>query len=315
MDPTILFDFGIFNLELDFPSGFKLFGWNFHLYGTIIAVGFLLAVIYALRRAKGFGIRDDSVIDMLLFGVPLAVIGARAYYVLFSGWEFTGNFSDDFKEVIKFWNGGLAIYGGLIGALVGVLIFALWKRRKQKDFKITPYFDLLALGFLIGQCIGRWGNFTNRECYGPETTVPWKMGIAYSTGTVWVHPTFFYESIWNLIGFIVLHFYSKRRKFDGEVFALYLGWYGIGRFWIEALRTDSLYIPGTALKVSQVVALVCVAACIIIELIYRLAVKPRPERLYVNRPIAPPVGTDENEVELDAEFEAILNQIERDSKK
>ncbi|MDR2606158.1 MAG: prolipoprotein diacylglyceryl transferase [Oscillospiraceae bacterium] len=335
-DPRILFDFDLFNLEIDFPSGFTVFGWTFHLYGVIIAVGFLLAVVYALSRAKSFGIRDDSIIDMLLFGVPLAVIGARVYYVLFSDWNFTGDYAQDFKNIATFWNGGLAIYGGLIGALAGILLFSLWKRRKQKDFKVSPYLDIVALGFMIGQCIGRWGNFTNRECYGPETDLPWKMGIAYSTGTIWVHPTFLYESLWNLVGFIALHFYSKRRKFDGEIFALYLGWYGIGRFWIEALRTDSLYIPGTSFKVSQVVALACLAACIVTELVNRLIRKPSPDRLYVNRPlvavavsaasaagaaagaaVAPSAAAGTaapiDESELDAEFEKLLDQIDKES--
>ncbi|MDR0819854.1 MAG: prolipoprotein diacylglyceryl transferase, partial [Oscillospiraceae bacterium] len=179
--PTISFYFGENQINLNFPSGFRLFGWTFHLYGAIIAIGFILAALYALKRRKYFGIHDDSVFDMLFFGVPFGVIGARAYYLIFSERDWSGSFTDNLLDSLKIWNGGLAIYGGIIGAVIGIILFGVYQRRKNKKdgktFKLAPYLDLVALGFLIGQAVGRWGNFTNRECYGSVTTLPWRMGL------------------------------------------------------------------------------------------------------------------------------------------
>ena len=224
------------NFKLDIKSYLEIGSFSVHWYGVIIAIGFLLAVIYAIKRSKEFGITEDNIIDLLICAVPLAVIGARAYYVIFS-WE---NYKDNLVDIIKVWEGGLAIYGGIIGAVVGLFIFSKWRKVKAGAMA-----DLGGLGLLIGQAVGRWGNFINREAYGVKTTVAWRMGLTNQYGTFYYHPCFLYESLWNIIGFVILHFYSKKRKFDGEVFFLYLAWYGLGRALIESLRTDSLYLFGS----------------------------------------------------------------------
>ena len=261
------------NFKLDIKSYLEIGSFSVHWYGVIIAIGFLLAVIYAIKRSKEFGITEDNIIDLLICAVPLAVIGARAYYVIFS-WE---NYKDNLVDIIKVWEGGLAIYGGIIGAVVGLFIFSKWRKVKAGAMA-----DLGGLGLLIGQAVGRWGNFINREAYGVKTTVAWRMGLTNQYGTFYYHPCFLYESLWNIIGFVILHFYSKKRKFDGEVFFLYLAWYGLGRALIESLRTDSLYLFGSNLRVSQLVALLCVIGAVSAVLVIRMR-NPEPEDMWVNR--------------------------------
>lgn len=260
--------------KLDIKSYLEIGSFRIHWYGIIIAIGFVLAVYYAIKRSKQFGLTEDNIIDMLICAVPLAIIGARAYYVIFS-WE---EYKDNFVDVFKIWQGGLAIYGGVIGAVVGLFIFSKWKK-----VKVGAIADVGGLGLLIGQAIGRWGNFINREAYGVKTTVAWRMGLTNQYGTFYYHPCFLYESLWNIIGFVILHFYSKKRKFDGEVFLLYLAWYGLGRAMIESLRTDSLYLFGSNLRVSQLVALLCVIGGLGAVLFVRLSRNPEPEDMWVNR--------------------------------
>lgn len=257
------------------PVAFSLFGKDIYWYGVIIATGFILAVIYALARDRQFGLTDDNILDMLFAAVPTAIVCARAYYCLFY-WD---HYADDPISVLYIWEGGLAIYGGVIGAVAAVLIFC-----KVKKLPAGPLMDIGGLGLLIGQLIGRWGNFINREAHGAVTDSFLKMGIADKTGTVtYYQPTFLYESVWNLIGFILLHFYSKKRKFDGEIFALYVAWYGLGRAWIEGLRTDSLYLFGTGIRVSQLLAIAsCLGAVGYLVLVYRRK-KPTGETLYVKK--------------------------------
>lgn len=229
------------------PSmSFSFLGLTLHWYGLIIAVGFLLAVIYAMRRSPNFGLTEDNIIDMLIYSVPLAVVGARLYYVLF-------NFSlyrDNLADVFKTWNGGLAIYGAVIGAMLGLLLYG-----RVKKTPIGAYMDVGALGLLIGQLVGRWGNFMNREAFGRETDIFCRMGLTDAAGnTLYVHPTFLYESLWNLLGLLLLHLFSKSKKYryNGQIFAMYVAWYGFGRMLIEGLRTDSLYLFQTGLRVSQI---------------------------------------------------------------
>jgi phosphatidylglycerol:prolipoprotein diacylglycerol transferase len=226
---------------------FTVFGKEIYLYGVVIALGFLLAIFYVRRRVKEFGTNFDLVTDAILITVPIAIVCARAYYVIFS-WDV---YRDNPISALYIWEGGLAIYGGVIGAILGLILFA--KFRKQK---LTPYLDMMSLGLLIGQSVGRWGNFFNREAYGAEITNSFflRMGlIDKTTGLVrYWHPTFLYESVWNLLGLILLHFLSKKRKYDGQVFLAYLAWYGLGRVWIEGLRTDSLYLG--SFRVSQLLA-------------------------------------------------------------
>lgn len=254
---------------------FTVLGKDIYWYGIIIAVGFLLAVIYAMRRAPSFGLTEDNILDMLFAAVPLAIVCARLYYCIFY-WNL---YRDNPIAILYVWEGGLAIYGGVIGAVIGVAIFC-----RVKKLPIGPLLDVGGLGLLIGQMIGRWGNFMNREAHGAITDSFFKMGIADAAGNVtYYQPTFLYESVWNLVGFVALHFYSKRRKFDGEVFLLYLAWYGLGRAWIEGLRTDSLYLFNTGIRVSQLLAALSCVAAIAVLVYVRVVRKPQPEKLYVNR--------------------------------
>ena len=261
------------------PVAFTVFGKDIYWYGIIIASGFLLAVLYMLHRAKDFGVTQDDVLDMILWAVPIGVICARLYYCIFY-WEL---YADDPISMLYIWEGGLAIYGGIIGGGITLLVVA-----KVKKIPAPVLLDLAGMGVIIGQCIGRWGNFMNREAHGAVTDAFLKMGLQDGAGVVtYYHPTFLYESMWNLIGFIGLHLFSKKRKFDGEVFLLYVAWYGLGRAWIEGLRTDSLYlfdwtIGGAPIRVSQALSAVMVLVSAFL-LVWNLWVKPhRPEELYVN---------------------------------
>lgn len=258
-------------LGLDFTVdsvAFTLFGMEVKWYGILITVGLLLAMWYGFSRMRSFGIDPDRAIDGVIGGIIGGVVGARAYYVA-CRWD---HYAGDWKAILDIRSGGLAIYGGLIGALlVGVIICKLRKVR------LLPILDLAALGFLIGQGIGRWGNFTNHEAFGCNTDGIFGMSsgkiqawitnhAAELPGVVAdqpVHPCFLYESFWCLLGFALLHLISKKwRKFDGQIFLLYMVWYGLGRFFIEGLRTDSLYV-GT-LRISQVVAVLTAATGLIL---------------------------------------------------
>lgn len=237
-------------------------------YGLLIALGILLAMIYGFRKMKPVGIDPDRATDAVIGGIIGAIVGARLYYIVFNteGMKLT--------DFFKIRDGGLAIYGGIIGAiLVGGII------AKLRKLKLIALLDIVAPCFLIGQCIGRWGNFFNQEAFGTNTDAPWGM-MSWTTANFIanhdlidmdqfsaVHPCFLYESIWCLIGFIGLHLYFNHRKFDGEIFLLYIGWYGLGRFFIEGLRTDSLYIG--QIRVSQLVAGTCVVAAVILIIVFR----------------------------------------------
>ena len=246
-----------------------------HYYGAIIAFGLILGVMYACRRSKDFGLKEDDLIDGVLWVTPFAIICARAYYVIFRWAE---EYADNPISALYIWQGGLAIYGGVIGAVIGILVFC-----KCRKIKPVVVLDVVSLSFLIGQSIGRWGNFFNREAFGAETDVLWKMGLLKNTGEViYVHPTFLYESLWNACGLVILHFASKRRKFDGQIALGYMAWYGLGRCMIEGLRSDSLYIG--PFRVSQLLAGVsCIVA---VSLLVWNHFRPQdPAKLYVNRQI------------------------------
>ena len=246
---------------------------SIHLYGLIIAVGLMLAVVYAWRRCGQFGMREDDLTDGVLWIVPFAILCARAYYCVFK-WE---EYADDPISVLYIWNGGLAIYGGVIGAVIGVAIHCAVKK-----VKLPALLDLVALGFLIGQCIGRWGNFFNREAFGSETDFFLRMGLFNSRTGSWEyhHPTFLYESLWNLTGFVILHFLSKKRQYDGQIALGYAAWYGLGRAIIEGLRTDSLYWG--SFRVSQVLAAVTCFAAVAVLLFMALR-RHDPANLFVNQ--------------------------------
>lgn len=240
--------------EWDPSRSISVGGMEIHWYGVLIALGLMLAVLYACGRSKEFGLVDDDLIDGVLCVVPFAVICARLYYCIFQ-WD---SYKDNPIDIIKIWEGGLAIYGGVIGAAIGIVVFAWVKKDKVR---LTTVLDITSLGFLIGQSVGRWGNFMNREAFGAETESFFRMGLEnIVTGKVsYYHPTFLYESVWNFCGFLLLHFLSKRRKYDGQIALGYVAWYGLGRAMIEGLRTDSLYWG--PFRVSQLLAVVsCLGA-------------------------------------------------------
>ncbi len=260
-------------LEFDPPRMFSIGTLNIHFYGIIIAIGLMLAVFYAWKRCSQFGIKEDDLTDGVLWIVPLAVICARLYYCAFK-WE---DYAKDPISILYINKGGLAIYGGVIGAVIGVIVHC-----RIKKIKLPALLDLVALGFLIGQSIGRWGNFFNREAFGAETDVFWKMGL-YKTSTgmyEYHHPTFLYESLWNVIGFVLLHFLSKRRKYDGQIALGYVAWYGLGRAIIEGLRTDSLYWG--VFRVSQLLAAVSCFAAVVALMVLSFK-RHDPADLYVNQ--------------------------------
>ena len=269
-------------LGLEMNPGYSLnfLGLSFRLYGLMIGIGMMLAILYAYKHAKRFGHNFSDIVDGVLFIVPFAILGARLYYCVFE-WE---QYKHNPISIFYIWEGGLAIYGGVIFAALGVLVYSKWKK-----VKIGAVMDITALGFLIGQSCGRWGNFFNREAYGAETESFLRMGLfltperTFSYTERFYHPTFFYESMWNLAGFVLLHFLSKRRKYDGQIALGYAAWYGLGRTFIEGLRTDSLYIPGSqTLRVSQLLAAVTcfVAVVILVVMSFR---KHDREALYVNQ--------------------------------
>lgn len=269
------------------PVAFTVFGKDIYWYGIIIACGFVLAALYMMKRAKCFGLTDDDVLDMLLWAVPIGVVCARAYYCIFY-WEL---FRDNPVSVLYIWEGGLAIYGGVIGGAITLLVVA-----KVKKIPAPVLLDVAALGVIIGQFCGRWGNFMNREAYGALTDSFLKMGLVNAAGEVaYYHPTFLYESVWNLVGFVALHFYVRRRKFDGEIFLLYMAWYGLGRAWIEGLRTDSLYLFSTGIRVSQLLAAVFFAAALAVLLLVHIRKKPTADGLYVNQEKTPKADAQQEE--------------------
>ncbi len=244
--------FPTFGITVDPPRSVELGPLTIHLYGVIIAFGLILAVLYGCKRSKAFGLKEDDLIDGVLWVTPFAIACARAYYVIFE-WQ---RYAENPVSALYIWEGGLAIYGGVLGAVVGVAVFC-----RIKKIKMTAVLDLMLLGFLIGQSIGRWGNFVNREAFGAETTTFLRMGLfnRYTETVTYYHPTFLYESAWNALGFVLLHFLSKRRTYDGQVALLYAAWYGLGRCIIEGLRTDSLWWG--PFRVSQLLAAVsCLAA-------------------------------------------------------
>lgn len=239
-------------IEINPPQVLSLGPVDIHLYGLVIALGLMLAAVYGMRRSKEFGLTEDNILDGVLWITPFAIVCARAYYVAFT-WE---HYSRNPISVLYIWEGGLAIYGGVLGAILGMWVFC-----RVKKLKFAAVLDLVLLGFLIGQSMGRWGNFFNREAFGAPTDSFFRMGLYNTTTGAWeyYHPTFLYESVWNLIGLGLLHMLSKKRRYDGQIALGYAAWYGLGRAFIEGLRMDSLYWG--PFRVSQVLAaLSCLAA-------------------------------------------------------
>ena len=254
---------------------------NFHIYwyGIIIALGFFLGAVFCVKHGKYVGIKGEDFLDALLWGGPLGIVGARLYYIIFNPSLYFTDGKLDLKACLNIHQGGLAIYGGIIvGSLTAFFV------AKYKKISFAALLDLTSYGLLIGQAVGRWGNFVNAEAHGGETTLPWRMGLETEEGFVEVHPTFLYESLWNLLGLILLTIVLRKglRKFDGMSFLLYVAWYGFGRGLIESLRTDSLYFFGTGIRTSQLLGFASCAAAIIL-ILWKLSKHPAPEELYVNK--------------------------------
>ncbi len=263
------------DIALNPPSFITVFGKNIYFYGVIIALGFLLGLLYCTKSSRRFGIKEDDLYDAFLWLLPFSILGARLYYVLFKLDFYLAHPA----EIFALREGGLAIYGGVIA---GILVIFLVCRKKK--IPLGAMLDLLVFGLLIGQILGRWGNFMNREAFGAQTEVFCRMGLTAPDGTtIYVHPTFLYESLWNFACLVFLHIFIRlgKRRYDGQCVLIYFLWYGIGRSWIEGLRTDSLYIGSTDIRVSQVLS-VALALAALIALIAKRKVNA-PEALYVNR--------------------------------
>lgn len=275
--------FPFLGIEVNPPRVLELGPLTIHFYGAIIAAGLLLGMLYCLRRGAEFGLKENDILDGFLWITPFAIVCARIYYCVFS-WD---EYAADPISVLYIWNGGIAIYGSVIGAIIGMAVFA-----KIKKVKLTSVLDLVLIAFLIGQFIGRWGNFMNREAFGAATDSYFRMGLYNTVTGSWeyYHPTFLYESVWNMVGFLLLHFLSKKRQYDGQMALGYAAWYGLGRCIIEGLRVDSLWWG--PFRVSQVLAgVTCVAALAVLAWQYT---RPHdPENLFVNQVKAMEAKTEE----------------------
>ncbi len=281
-----------FGFTID-PTAFTVFGLDIQWYGIIITLGLILAIIYVFPRMKRFGIDSDRAVDAVIGGVLGGIVGARLYYVIFNWDDYSkGSVGATLKAVINTRNGGLAIYGGIIGAFV--VGFIICKLRKVR---ILPMLDVTVLGLLIGQGIGRWGNFVNQEAFGTNTDFFLGMtggtiqrtinnavqigGDMYNNGNpemMWekaVHPCFLYESVWCILGFVILALISKKRRYDGQIFLMYMAWYGFERFFVEGLRTDSLMIGN--IRVSQALSAIIFIASVIIQIVMFSRIKRDPE--------------------------------------
>lgn len=282
---------------------FTVLGRPIYWYGLIITCGLLLAVVMCSRLGKRFGITEDQILDLMLFAVPAALVSIRAYYVLFNLdlYRRTDG-SLDWSAILRYSDGGLAIYGGIISSIIVLLIFC-----RVRNISFLAFADVGVHGLFLGQLIGRWGNFMNVEAYGGPTALPWRMCAesiarnmlnqgyvdqagcqAILSGTLGVHPTFLYESLWNLLGLFLVYQLGKRRRFDGQCFLFYIFWYGLGRAWIEGLRTDSLYFFGLTLfgvpiRTSQMVAIVSALAAGVVLLWMSWKRRNAPADLYVQR--------------------------------
>jgi phosphatidylglycerol:prolipoprotein diacylglycerol transferase len=261
-------------------------GNGIYWYGIIICVGLILAVLFCAKKAKEFGLTEDNVYDMIIWEIPLCIIGSRIYYIVFYLDRFrNADGSLNWGEMVAIWDGGLAIYGTVIVSFIVLFVFC-----KVKKLSFGAFADLGVMGLLIGQAVGRWGNFMNREAFGAETTLPWRMRLWISSAEyIEVHPTFLYESLWNLIGLALLVFLiSKARTFDGENTCFYFMWYGLGRTWIEALRSDSLYLFGLELfgqpiRVSQLLSVLLFVGAFITLLVNKRRHGHGQDALFVTR--------------------------------
>lgn len=260
------------------PKNFSVFGFNIAFYGLIIGIGVMAGILLAARGAKKTGQNPDDYWDFAIYAIIFSIVGARLYYVIFS-WD---NYKNDLSSIIAIWQGGLAIYGAVIAAFLTLLVYT--KVKKKSFWQMA---DTAVPGLVLGQIIGRWGNFMNREAFGDysdgllamalpidavrqhEITANHWAHVAEGANYIMVHPTFLYESLWNLGLLTVLLLYRKHKKFEGEISLMYLAGYGIGRFFIEGLRTDQLLLPVVGLPVSQLLGIVAFVVCTIIIIILK----------------------------------------------
>jgi len=285
-----IIDFAGLGIKINPPAGFTIGSFEIRFYGLIIALGLVLAVVYSLRRREQFGLSEDDLMDGVLWIAPFAIVCARLYYCAFE-WDM---YKDNPISILYIWEGGIAIYGAVIGAAIGILIHC----KLIKKISVLSVLDLVSIGFLIGQMLGRWGNFFNREAHGGITDSFLRMGLINPvTGEgQYYHPTFLYESLWNFVGFIALHFISKKRKYDGQVALLYVAWYGLGRAFIEGLRTDSLWWGN--FRVSQVLAAVTCVIAVVVLIVQ--AFRPHdPADLFVNKVAAKKAAEAEEAAEAE----------------
>ncbi len=275
-------------------------GMTIKWYGVIIAFGFLLAVLFGGRMAYKYKVNLNHMVDVLIFGTVGGIVGARLYYVIFE-WSY---YKNHLGEIVQIWNGGLAIYGGIIGGLIMAYFVC-----KKHEMSMGQLLDFIGMSLLIGQGIGRWGNFANQEAFGTNTTAPWGMlsdkttayltehfseitakGITIDPSQP-VHPTFLYESLWCLLGFAILYFLSRKYyKFNGQLFLCYAIWYGLGRTIIEGFRTDSLYLAATNIRVSQALSLGLVICCTLLLIAKFVELKKNPAG--ENKEVATENGSD-----------------------
>lgn len=273
------------------PKSFSIFGFQIALYGVIIGIGVLCGVLLAAHVAKKEGLDADLIWDFAIYAIIFSIIGARIYYVIFQ-WDM---YKDNLPGILNLRNGGLAIYGAVIAAFSTLWIYC--RIKKQSFLQIA---DICVPGLVLGQVIGRWGNFTNREVFGEYTDNLLAMRlpidavrsvdisenvaghVAEGVNYIQVHPTFLYESLWNLILLFAMLLYRKHRKFQGEMWLLYLGGYGIGRAWIEGIRTDTLFIPHTTIAVSQVLAAVLFVVALAADIVIRLRLSGSRRKAAVN---------------------------------
>ena len=304
-------------MPISFPGLFGDWEWNpdpiaIHIghgvywYGIILACAMLAGLLLCMKQAKRFGLTEDNVLDFILWAVPCCILGSRLYYVIFYLDLYrTADGGLDWGRMVAIWDGGIAIYGTVIAGAIVVLVFT-----KRKKLRFGAFADLAVMGLLLGQIIGRWANFINREAFGGPTDLPWRMKLWVSaTQSIEVHPTFLYESLWNLVGLLLmLLVVTKGRRFDGENTWFYFLWYGLGRAWIEGLRTDSLYLfdwtfLGQPIRVSQALSIV-MAAVAAVMLFYFIKIKHRTaDGLLVNQLAAAAAEAAEAETENEAEAE------------
>ncbi len=298
---------------------FTLGSLKVHWYALIILLGVILGFAYAVHFAKKEKLETDTLYDVLLWGLPSAIIMARIYYVVFN----LSQYENRLLDVFKIWQGGIAIYGAVIGAVISTYIYA-----SVKKLPFLQLYDMGAFGLIVGQAVGRWGNFVNQEAFGRNTDSIFAMtgnlirsrltqmqadGIAV-TPDLGVHPTFLYESLWNLLGAVLLGLFHRKKKHHGQIFFLYLVWYGIGRFMIEGLRTDSLYF--FSFRISQVVAFITViiGVCMLIYFARKPVAEPEPEKV-TEEPTEAVFESNEEIIEETNQAKLIDKEIRRNQPK